>query len=172
VPEVTPAKETEDRPGWKLMEKDIQREIGRYTEGFVDVQMISDTKAVVYIDDKDVPAAIGKGGKNISAIVNKIGIGIDIKPRSEFDRQQLQPQKSEAEFNLGSGIKIQTDKKQLTIVAPEQSGKIVDVFAGKEYLFTATVNETGEIHLAKNSSIAQEMIRRYQNSEIIKLRPV
>lgn len=172
VPEIIPAKENEERPGWKLMEKDIQREIGRYTEGFVDVQMMSDTKAVVFIDDKDVPAAIGKGGKNISAIVNKIGIGIDIKPRSEFDRQQVQPQKSEAEFNLGSGIKIQTDKKQLTIVAPEQSGKIVDVFAGKEYLFTATVNEMGEIHLAKNSSIAQEMIRRYQNSEIIKLRPV
>jgi len=172
LPETNPTKETEDRPGWKLMEKDIQREIGRYTEGFVDVQMMSDTKAVVFIDDKDVPAAIGKGGKNISAIVNKIGIGIDIKPRSEFDRQQAQPQKSEAEFNLGSGIKIQTDKKQLTIVAPEQSGKIVDVFAGKEYLFTATVNEMGEIHLAKNSSIAQEMIRRYQNSEIIKLRPV
>jgi ATPase len=171
-PEINPVKEKEDRPGWKLMEKDIQREIGRYTEGFVDVQMISDTKAVVYIDDKDVPAAIGKGGKNISAIVNKIGIGIDIKPRSEFDRQQLQTQKSDTEYNLGSGIKIQTDKKQLTIVAPEQSGKIVDVFAGKEYLFTATVNETGEIHLAKNSSIAQEMIRRYQNSEIIKLRPV
>jgi len=169
---MNPAKENEDRPGWKLMEKDIQREIGRYTEGFVDVQMMSDTKAVVYIDDKDVPAAIGKGGKNISGIVNKIGIGIDIKPRSEFDRQQVQTQKSDVEYNLGSGIKIQTDKKQLTIIAPEQSGKIVDVFAGKEYLFTATVNEIGEIHLAKNSSIAQEMIRRYQNSEIIKLRPV
>jgi len=172
LPDATPRKDNDERPGWKLMEKEIQREIGRYTEGFVDVQMISDTKAIVYIDDKDVPAAIGKGGKNVSAIVNKIGIGIDIKPRSEFDRQQMQPQKSDAEFNLGGGIKIQTDKKQLTIVAPEQSGKIVDVFAGKEYLFTATVNDTGEIHLAKNSSIAQEMIRRYQNSEIIKLRPV
>ncbi len=170
VPETT-RKETEERPGWKLMEKEIQREIGRYTEGFVDVQMTSDTKAVVYIDDKDVPAAIGKGGKNVSAIVNKIGIGIDIKPRSEFDRLQAQP-RSEEEFNLGGGIRIQTDKKQLTIVAPEQSGRIVDVFAGKEYLFTATVNETGEIHLAKNSSIAQEMIRRYTNNEVIKLRPV
>ena len=167
-------KENDEHPGWKLTEKDVQREIGRYTEGFIDVQMISDTKAIVYIDDKDVPAAIGKGGKNISAIVNKIGIGIDIKPRSEFDRQQMQgqPQKTEEEMNLGGGVKIQTDKKQLTIVAPEQSGKIVDVFAGKEYLFTATVNDSGEIHLAKNSSIAQEMIRRYQNSEIIKLRPV
>ena len=154
------------------MEKEIQREIGRYTEGFVNVQMISDTKAIVYIDDMDVPAAIGKGGKNVSAIVNKIGIGIDIKPRSDFERQQAQPQKSDGEYNLGGGIKIQTDKKQLTIVAPDQSGKIVDVFAGKEYLFTATVNESGEIHLAKNSSIAQEMIRRYQNGEIIRLRPV
>ena len=171
VPE-TAKKESEDRPGWKLMEKEIQREIGRYTDGFVDVQMTSDTKAVVYIDDKDVPAAIGKGGKNVSAIVNKIGIGIDIKPRSEFDRQQTQAPKGEEEFNLGGGIKIQTDKKQLTIVAPEQSGRIVDVFAGKEYLFTATVNETGEIHLAKNSSIAQEMIRRYTNNEVIRLRPV
>jgi ATPase len=171
APEQAPKKESEERPGWKLMEKEIQREIGRYTEGFVDVQMVSDTKAVVYIDDKDVPAAIGKGGKNVSAIVNKIGIGIDIKPRSEFDRQQAQPRTDE-EFNLGGGIKILTDKKQLTIQAPEQSGRIVDVFAGKEYLFTATVNETGEIHLAKNSSIAQEMIRRYTNSEVIKLRPV
>jgi ATPase len=172
LPELSPKKENEERPGWKIMEKDIQRELGRYTEGFVDVQMISDTKAIAYIDDKDVPAAIGKGGKNVSAIVNKIGIGIDIKPRSEFDRMQVQPQKTDMELNIGGGIKIQTDKKQLTIVAPEQSGKIVDVFAGKEYLFTATVNDTGEIHLSKNSSIAQEMIRRYQNSEIIKLRPV
>jgi ATPase len=170
IPE-TPRKESEERPGWKLMEKEIQREIGRYTDGFVDVQMTSDTKAVVYIDDKDVPAAIGKGGKNVSAIVNKIGIGIDIKPRSEFDRIQAQP-KGDEEFNLGGGIRILTDKKQLTIVAPEQSGRIVDVFAGKEYLFTATVNETGEIHLAKNSSIAQEMIRRYSNNENIRLRPV
>jgi ATPase len=166
-----PKKESDERPGWKLTEKEIQREIGRYTEGFVDVQMVSDTKAIVYIDDKDVPAAIGKGGKNVSGIVNKLGIGIDIKPRSEFDRQQAQP-KADEEINLGGGLRIQTDKKQLTIVAPGESGKIVDVFAGKEYLFTATVNEQGEIHLAKNSSIAQEMIRRFTNNENIKLRPV
>ena len=61
--DVSLRKEFEDRTGWRLSEKEIQREIGRYTGGAVDVQMISDTKAVVYIDDKDVPAAIGKGGK-------------------------------------------------------------------------------------------------------------
>jgi len=166
--EPPPRDEGDERTAWKLSEKEIQREIGRYTDGVVDVQMISDTKAVVYIDDKDVPAAIGKGGKNISAIVNKIGIGIDIKPKSDLDKSK----KEENEFNLGGGVKIQTDKKQLTIVAPDHNGKIVDVFAGKEYLFTATVNENGEIHLSKNSSIAQEMIRRSTAGEVIKLRPV
>jgi len=175
IPDATPrVPQAEDRTGWKVNEKEIQREIGRYTDGEVNVEMISDTKAVVYIDDKDVPAAIGKGGKNVSAIVNKIGIGIDIKPRSDLERQHAQQAsaKPEGEISLGGGIKIQTDKKQLVIIAPDQSGKIVDVFAGKEYLFTATVNETGEISLAKNSSIAQEMLRRYQNNETIRLRPV
>jgi ATPase len=173
IPDATPRSPGDDHPGWKLNEKEIQREIGRYTDGAVDVEMISDTKAIVYIDDKDVPAAIGKGGKNVSAIVNKIGIGIDIKPKSDLERQHAQPvAKPDGEISLGGGIKIQTDKKQLMIIAPDQCGKIVDVFAGKEYLFTATVNDNGEISLAKNSSIAQEMIRRYQNNEIIKLRPV
>lgn len=164
-------KETAETSAWKISERDIQREIGRYTEGFVDVHMLSDTKAVVYIDDKDVPAAIGKGGKNIAGIVNKVGIGIDIRPRSELERQPAPPQPEE-ELQLGGGVKIRMDKKQLAIICPEQAGKIVDVFAGKEYLFTATVNDTGEIHLAKNSSIAQEMIKRYNEGDTIRLRPV
>jgi len=48
----------------------------------------------------------------------------------------------------------------------------VDLFAGKEYLFTATVADEGEIHLARSSTIAQELLRRLQNGEAIRLRPV
>jgi ATPase len=162
----------DENTGWKITEREIQREIGRYTDGAVDVRMLSDSKAVVYIDDKDVPAAIGKGGKNIAAIVNKVGIGIDIRPRSEAEKPQPAQAQGEEELQLGGGIKIRVDKKQLAIISPEQAGKIVDVFAGKEYLFTATVNETGEIHLGKNSTIAQEMLKRYNQGDLIKLRPV
>jgi ATPase len=164
-------KEPAESSSWKIVERDIQREIGRYTDGYVDVHMLSESKAVVYIEDKDVPAAIGKGGKNIAGIVNKVGIGIDIRPRSELERQPSTPAPEE-ELHLGGGVKIRMDKKQLAIICPEQAGKIVDVFAGKEYLFTATVNDSGEIHLAKNSSIAQEMIKRYNDGDTIRLRPV
>ena len=157
----------EERLSRKLLEKEIQREIGRYTAGYVDVQMISDNKAVVYIEDKDVPAAIGKGGKNVSGIVNKLSVGIDIRPRSELEKPV-----SEEEVQLEGGFRIRTDRKQLSIIATEHRGKIVDLFAGKEYLFTATVGEDGEIRLARNSTIAQEMMRRLSNKESIRVKPV
>lgn len=162
-----PSPKESERFSWKLSEKEIQREIGRFTVGYVDVRMLSDNKAVVYIDDKDVPAAIGKGGKNVSSIVSKLGIGIDIRPRTELEQPA-----TEETVQLEGGVRIRMDKKQLAIIAPEQRGKIVDVFAGKEYLFTATVNDDGEIQLSKNSTIAQEMLRRSGSGETIKLRPV
>jgi ATPase len=162
-----PVARGEERLPRKLLEKEIQREIGRYTAGYVDVHLISDNKAVVYIEDKDVPAAIGKGGKNVSGIVNKLSVGIDIRPRSELEKPP-----SEEEVQLEGGFRIRTDRKQLSIIAPEHRGKIVDLFAGKEYLFTATVGEDGEIRLARNSTIAQEMLRRLNNREVIRVKPV
>ena len=162
-----PAQKGEEKISRKLTEKEIQRELGRYTDGFVDVRMVTDTKAVVYIDDKDIPAAIGKGGKNVSGIVNKLGVGIDIRPRTELEKP---PQ--EEDIQLEGGIRVKTEGKQLAIIAPEHRGKIVDLFAGREYLFTATVGDEGEIHLARSSTIAQELLRRLQNGEAIRLRPV
>jgi len=164
--------EEEENISWEITERDIQREIGRYTNGTISVEMLSATKAIVFIDDKDVPAAIGKGGKNIAAIVNKVGVGIDIRPQSNLEKTKIPASPSEEEIEISEGIHIRMDKKQLAIISPENKGKIVDVFAGREYLFTATVSETGEIHLAKNSTIAQEMIRRYEDGEPIRLKTV
>lgn len=168
--------EDEESSTWEVTERDIQREIGRYSNGEILVEMLSATKAVVYIDDRDVPAAIGKGGKNIAAIVNKVGVGIDIRPASELAKKAKVAAASapveKEELNLGEGLQVRIDKKQLSIISSDNTGKIVDVFAGREYLFTATVNDSGEIHLAKNSTIAQEMLRRYNEGEPIRLKTV
>jgi len=71
-----------DNQTWIVLEKEIQNEICRFTEGDIVVRMISDSKAAVYIEDNDVPAAIGKAGKNIASVVSKVGIGIDVRPIS------------------------------------------------------------------------------------------
>lgn len=167
----------EENLAWKLAEREIKQEIGRFSDGPVEVKMLSDNKAVVYIDDRDVPAAIGKGGKNVAGIVNKLSIGIDIKPLSEFEPIKEKPSMNGTPSGgdvsaEGQSIELNVDKKNLVVLSPENSGKIVDVFGGKEYLFTATVNDNGEISIAKSSGIAQDMLRRYQDGESIRLKPV
>jgi ATPase len=182
----------EESASWEITERDIQREIGRYTNGHIIVEMRSATKAIVYIDDRDVPAAIGKGGKNISGIVNRVGVGIDIRPESDMIRgdftknianktentfgngEEISPidANTPGEVLINDGLHVRVDKKHLAIISPENIGRIVDVFSGREYLFTATVNESGDIMLAKNSTIAQEMLKRYNEGEPIRLKTV
>ena len=167
----------EENLAWKMAGREIKQEIGRFTDGPIEVKMLSDNKAVVYIDDRDVPAAIGKGGKNVAGIVNKLSIGIDIKPLSEFGpeieeiSEDGRPSGEGIAAN-GQSIDLTVDKKNLTVRSPENSGRIVDVFGGKEYLFTATVNDEGEIIISKTSGIAQDMLRRYKEGEPIHLKPV
>ncbi|TAJ44851.1 PINc/VapC family ATPase [Methanofollis fontis] len=182
IPEAaTPAPEhilaeegAEEESSWETTKYEIQRELSRFTDGPVEVFMKSDTKAVAYIEDKDVPASIGRGGKNIASIVNKLRIGIDIRPRSELPplEEEIPEAEMGEEMPETEELKIRIEKKHLTLVALRYREAIVDVFAGKEYLFTATVNEKGEIDLARSSSIAQELIRRYNEKETIRLRPV
>ena len=163
---------TEDNPAWIILEKEIQKEISRFTEGEIIVRMINDTKAAVYIEDADVPAAIGKAGKNIAAVVSKVGVGIDVRPLSDLPGREVSTPAVPAGSGSSGAFKIRSEKKQLALICPEYSNKIVDLFSGKEYLFTATVDVRGEIHLARNSSIAMEMIRRYGAGEELKIRPV
>ena len=182
----------EEGVSWEITERDIQREIGRYTSGQIIVEMRSATKAVVYIDDRDVPAAIGKGGKNIAGIVNRVGVGIDIRPTSETFREDFAKSpvsapgggsgngneassinaNSVGEILINDGLHVRVEKKHLAVISHENIGRIVDVFSGREYLFTATINESGEIILAKNSTIAQEMLKRYNEGEPIRLKAV
>ena len=209
--------ESEDESAsWDVTERDIQREIGRYTNGQITVEMFSATKAIVFIDDRDVPAAIGKGGKNIAGIVNRVGVGIDIRPASDMFRSDGGAKESagthgktsaghtantantrehtgattssqaasnaasavtgnttpSGEMLVSEGVYIRVEKKHLAVISHENIGKIVDVFSGRDYLFTATANESGEIILAKNSTIAQEMLKRYTEGEPIRLKTV
>ena len=142
--------------------------------------MQSENKAVVYIDDRDVPAAIGKGGKNVAGIVNKLSIGIDIRPRSELDnikiRENLEPvpvpDAPPKETDAAPNSTIKVNGENVVIHCPEFSGKIVDVFFGKVYLVTATVTDSGDIELAKNMGTGQELIKRHKDGEEIRVCPV
>ncbi|MDI6888777.1 MAG: PINc/VapC family ATPase [Methanocellales archaeon] len=71
------------KPIWKLAEKEVQKEISRHVRGPIDVVMMSDSKAIVYLNQRDIPRVLGKGGRTIDRIERALGICIEVCPVQE-----------------------------------------------------------------------------------------
>jgi ATPase len=146
------------RPAWKFAAREIEREIGKYAKQPVTVEILSDTRANVYVSDRDISHVIGKGGKNIEKVEDTLGIDIDVLqatddlPKMPKDLEPESPPKAlvDAEIDLSG--------RHVIVTSDARPGDIVDVFIDNEYLFTATIGRGGEIKVTKGTNIANRIL--------------
>src|SRR5208337_3060096 len=102
------------KASWKAGEKDAKkaidakREIAKYTKGAVEVEMVGPNKAIVKVDQRDIPAILGRGGKTISIIERAAGVHIDVRPLDE-ERE------------------VRSSKESRSTVSPEEQGMTIPV---------------------------------------------
>ncbi|KCZ73550.1 ATPase (PilT family) [Candidatus Methanoperedens nitroreducens] len=155
------------RPGmWSLAAGVVKKEMQKYTRGPVDVKVVSDSSATVYMDEEDIPSVIGKGGKNIDQIEKKLGIHLDIRERQE-GKDKGKGKKIE-KIEISSFIPaIERSKKYVVLNVKELSGETVDVYSGDDYLFTATVGRKGDVKIGKDTEAAYRIM---ENPSIVTVR--
>ena len=122
--------------------------------------------------DVDLPAGdisyvIGKGGGRITDIEDRLGIDIDVRTFDEHPNNR--PGASGGVGDRAGGGNGASGSPAGQIVTPEitsrhvivpfegHAGETVEVQAGGEYLFTATVSRGGEIQVSRGSAIAEEL---------------
>jgi ATPase len=89
------------RPGmWALAGREIRKEMQKHTRGMVDVDVVSDTSATVYMDEEDIAGVIGKAGTNIDLIEKKLGIHLDIRERKAGREKVKRHEKSERQYSI------------------------------------------------------------------------
>ena len=133
-----------------IAEKEILRRIKRFLpkKSKVEVEVISPDRANIYIPEKLVPKIIGKNGKRIAEIEEKIGISLGVEVIEEAH-------KNSAPFE----IDIIHTKKQLILDLGRENGRSnFDVLVGGEYLLTATTSKKGEIKIKNNNEMADIII--------------
>jgi ATPase len=168
-----PIEEGDDSGVEQVAKQEIEREIRAVAQGHVEVELQGPNTAVVYVEEHDISAVIGKGGGRITDIENRLGIDIDVQ--SLDDRQPDggasgsgsggQPSTNGA--NGSRTVAPEVTSQHVVIPVEGAAGETVEVQADGEYLFTATVSRGGEIQVSRGSGIAEELERAIDRGRAI-----
>ena len=66
-------------PSWKLASREIEKEISHHVRGPFQVEMLTDSSAVIHVPQDEAARVIGKAGKNIDQIEKNLGLHIDVR---------------------------------------------------------------------------------------------
>ncbi len=175
-----PLTEDEGGPGSdsgvdRIAKQEIEREIRSIARGYVDVELKSQNRAVVYVDESDISSVIGKGGGRITDVENRLGIDIDVRTHDENPHHgtgsQAGASGGSSSPQAGSLVTPEITSRHVVIPVDGNHGETVEVQAGGEYLFTATVSRGGEIQVSRGSAIADELEVAIDHKEPITVVP-
>jgi len=134
----------EKTPVQKIAEREIIKEIKKTVPGaHIEVDMKSDKRATVWMDEEHIPRLIGKKGKTIDEVEKRIGISIGVEPFKAMEIKKT----SEVDVELAGNYVVLNFGK-------EAVGIPFDIIVDDEYLFTATVGKKGTIKIKKDIELA------------------
>ncbi|MGM0510112.1 MAG: ATPase, T2SS/T4P/T4SS family, partial [Thermoplasmatota archaeon] len=153
-------------PVWYYAEREIEGQLSRHVRGPVDVEVTSPDSIKVYVPDDQIPAILGKGGKRIKEIEEEMGLNINVnslKERGKAGKQKASRQPRES-------VEVYEEKDKVTILAGgHRAGDKVDVFAGRDFLFNATVGGDGTISIRKSTEAAKSLLKKFRKGKKIKI---
>ncbi|HDD70619.1 MAG TPA: ATPase [Candidatus Woesearchaeota archaeon] len=153
-------KEDKQKGMFALAEKQIEKAFERYSEK-VEVETISPEKAIVRVPEKYISAIIGREGKNIAKIEEKLGIGIDIRALENYKET---PTGKSAQYTIKESSKtISFDLRG------RHFGKDIDIYVGDDYIATFAVGKKG-IKIKKQSALGRIILTAIREGEKIDLK--
>jgi ATPase len=134
----------EKTPVQKIAEREIIKEIKKTVPGaYIEVDMKSDKRATVWMDEEYIPKLIGKKGKTIDEVEKRIGISIGVEP---FKAREI-------DETFGVDVELAGNYVVLNF-GKDNIGTPFDILVDGDYLFTATVGKKGTIKIKKDIELA------------------
>ncbi len=134
----------------RIAEQEILRKIKKILpkKSKVEVEVISPERANIYIPEEFVPKIIGKNGKRIAEIEEKVGIslGVEVIEGKPINKNPF-------EIDI-----IHTNKQLILELGKDNGKKNFDILISGEYLLTATTSKKGEIKLKRGTELSDFII--------------
>ncbi len=153
---VVPVQDTEEKGVQTLAKEKIIDELKRFDDD-PNVEFLSENRIAAKVDNDNIPHLIGRNGKTVDKLEDKLGINIDVEPKTKTTGEKI-------DFDIGeTGAYITFNFNG------KYSGQNANIYIDKEYFFTATVGKNGEIKLTKDSDLGENLVRAIANNKNVEV---
>ncbi len=134
----------------KLAEDKIRDTFKRYDPN-AQVEIISDNRVRVFVDEQYIPSIIGKGGSNISDIEKSLKVHVDVEQRDSHHSPILT---NDLPFTFSES------KTALVLtVSREYTSMHADVYVNDNYVTSVRIGKKGQIKIPKRSEVARNLMK-------------
>jgi len=145
----------------KLAADRIRNEFMKYSHS-ADIEVLSEGSVRVKVPKQDIAAIIGKQGKNIMALEEKLGVHLDVEELEKEPAKEAEGKEIRYDYDI-------TKKAVIFYVGAENADKEVDVYVNDEFLLAAKIGIKGNIKVNKQSQLGKYLVNALNNKEKVVL---
>ena len=134
----------------KLAEEKIRDTFKRY-DPQAEVEILSDNRVKVYVNEQYIPSIIGKGGSNINEIERSLNIHVDVAQKD-----------SNYSPNLTNDLPFTFSESKtalLLTVSREYTSMHADIYVNDSYVTSVRIGKKGQIKIPKRSEVARNLMK-------------
>jgi len=138
----------------KLAEQKIKDMLSKYDPN-LDVEIVSDKSAILRVEESLIPRIIGRGGRIIKEIEEKLGLKLSVEPKERL-----------------KVLDFWYDEKSKYIVLgfdPSLIGERIKIFVDGKYLLSARIGKGAKVRISKNSEEGKRLLAALVGKREVKI---
>jgi ATPase len=133
----------------KLAEDKVKETFKRY-DPHAEVEILSDNRVKVFVDEQCIPSIIGRGGSNINEIEKFLKVHVDVVQK---DSEHSSVMTNDLPFTYS-----ESKTALLLTVSREYTSMHADVYVNDKYVTSVKIGKKGQIKIPKRSDIARNLM--------------
>ena len=158
---IVPVGKKVDKIGIEKLAEDKIKETFRQYDPNAEVEILSDNRVKVMVNERNIASIIGRGGSNINEIEKLLKVHIDVVEKSSDD---LSLTSNDLPFSFS-----ESKTSILLTVNRDFTSMHADVYANEKFIASVRIGKKGQIKIPKRSDVARTLMDFSSSQNDIKL---
>jgi len=158
---IVPVGKKVDKVGIEKLAEDKIKETFRRYDSNAEVEILSDNRVKVSVDERNIASIIGRGGSNINEIEKLLKVHIDVVEKSSDD---ISLTSNDLPFSFS-----ESKTALLLTVNRDFSSMHADIYGNEKFIASVRIGKKGQIKIPKRSDVARSLMDLTSSQDDIKI---